>query len=168
MDRIQRSIWWMTVAGLSAAAAGLLILFVRALTEVLADPSLSLEDGYWIGRLPWTAVGVDLVVVGATVAVVAGTIAVWLAGGWIRRMVASLAAGVAAFWWLLVMLVSGTGAYCAGCPAPDFDPFTMAYTLPQQTLLLLVAPPAVIGVIALMARRSYRPAVTPSSQMKTT
>jgi len=52
------------VVGLSAAAAGLVVLFAQALSEVLADPGLSLADGYWIGRLPWTAVGVDLAIIG--------------------------------------------------------------------------------------------------------
>ena len=114
------------MGGLAAAAAGIVVLFLCSLRETLVDPSLSLEDGYWIGRLPWTAGGVDLVVIGATVAVVAGTIAAWIAGGWVRRSVTTLAAGIAAFWWFLVLVTNPGGGYCAGCPGPGFDPFTMA------------------------------------------
>ena len=64
------------------------------------DTALSLEDGYRIGRLPWIAVGVDLVVIGATVAVIAGTLSAWIGGGWIRRTVTAGALVVAAFWWV--------------------------------------------------------------------
>ena len=156
------------MGGLAATATGLAVLFLCSLREVLADPSMSLEDGYWIGRLPWTAVGVDLVVIGATVTVVAGTVSAWIAGGWIRRSVTALAAGVAGFWWLVTAITSPGESGCVGCTAPGFDPFTIAYSLPQETLLLLVAPAAVIGLAALTTRRSYSPAATPSNQMKTT
>ena len=145
-----------------------MVLFLCSLAEVLADPSLSLQDGYWIGRLPWTAVGVDLVVIGATVTVVAGTLAAWIAGGWVRRSVTTLAAGIAAFWWLLVPMLNPGGRYCPGCAAPGFDPFTVAYSLPQETLLLLVAPAAVVGLAVLTARPSYTLAATPSNQMNAT
>ena len=43
-----------TVGGLSVAAIGLVVLFAQAVSEVLAGPELSLVDGYWIGRPPWT------------------------------------------------------------------------------------------------------------------
>lgn len=67
--------------GLMTAALGVVVLLAQSLSEVLTDPTLSLEDGYLIGRLPWTAVGVDLVVFGSSAALVAGVGAAWPAGG---------------------------------------------------------------------------------------
>jgi len=169
VQRALRITRWITTGGLIATAAGIVVLFLSSLREVLTDPSLSLEDGYWIGRLPWTAVGVVLVVIGATVAVVAGTIAAWIAGGWVRRALTGVSSAIAAFWWLLVIVwTPGGGGYCPGCSGLGFDPVTVAYSLPQGALLLLVAPAAVIGVAVLTARRSYTPAATPSNQVNAT
>jgi hypothetical protein len=148
-----------TVGALSAAAFGLVVLFLQALSEVLADPSLSLLDGYEIGRLPWTTVGVGFVVMGATVALVAGTVASWIAGGWVRRVAAGLASVAGAAWWLVAMLPPPGGAYCADCPAPGPEPLTMAYSLPEGALLFLVLPAVVAGALALSrARPRRRPA----------
>jgi hypothetical protein len=73
-----RVAWWGTVAGIGALVIGLAVFFVYALSEVLANPGLSLVDGYWIGRLPWTGIGEGFTVIGATVAVVLGTVTVWI------------------------------------------------------------------------------------------
>jgi hypothetical protein len=148
------------VVGLSAAAVGLVVLFGYALSEVLADPSLSLVDSYWIGRLPWTAVGVDLAVIGATVAVVFGTMTAWLAGGRIRRVVSALVLAVAAFWWFLAMLPPPQGVPCPSCPPPGPDPLTMAYSQPEAAVMFLLLPAAIAAAVALSARRTRRSAVT--------
>jgi hypothetical protein len=142
------------VIGLLAAAAGLVILFAQAMSEVLAEPRLSLVDGYWIGRLPWTSVGVDLAVIGATIAVVFGTVTAWLAEGLIRRVVSGLALAVAAFWWFLAMLPPPQGAFCASCPPPGSDPMTMAYSRPETVVLFLLLPAAIAGAVALSAPRT--------------
>ena len=52
MRRAAKAFRRVTLVGLLAAAAGLIVLFVQALSEVRSDPSLTLIDGYWIGRLP--------------------------------------------------------------------------------------------------------------------
>jgi hypothetical protein len=158
MDRVLRPARLATVVGLSAVTAGLVVLLVQALSEVLTDPALSIVDGYWIGRLPWTAVGVDLVVIGATLAVVSGTVTAWLAGGAIRRAVSAVASAVAACWWLLAMLPPPQGAFCASCPPPSPDPITMAYSLPGAVALFLLLPAVIAGAVGLGAPRT-RPVV---------
>lgn len=157
--RVLRSARWATAVGLLASGAGLVGLLVQAQSEVMADPGLSLVDGYWIGRLPWTAVGVDLTIIGATIAVVFGSVTAWLAGGPIRRVVTALALAVAAFWWFLAMLATPQGAFCASCPAPGPDPITMAYSQPQFAAIFLLLPAAIAAAAALSARRTGRSAV---------
>jgi len=137
--------------GFGSIAAGFLVLLVSAFAEVLADPSLSLEDGYWIGRLPWTAVGVGLVVGGSHLALVAGTLAAWIVGGAIRRLGVSLLVLVGAWWWLLVFLEGGVGAGCPGCVPSGPDPITAAYSLPQNAVLFLVLPAVLAGLLGLTA-----------------
>jgi hypothetical protein len=149
MERARRSATWATLAGLAAVASGLAILIGQAASEVLANPALSLVDGYWIGRLPWTAVGVDLVVVGSTAAVVLGTLSAWLAGGVARRILSSLTLAVAVFWWFIALLPQPSGAPCDSCPPPGPDPMTVAYSSPQVALLFLVLPAAIAGCVAL-------------------
>lgn len=156
MERVLRSAWWVTLVGLLAVAAGIVVVFAQALSEVLADPGLSLDDGYWIGRLPLMAVGVDLTVIGATVVAVFGTVTAWLAGGPIRRIVSTIALAVAAFWWFTAMLPPPQGALCATCPPPGPDPMTMAYSQPEAAAQFLLLPAAIAGAIALSAPRTRR------------
>ena len=139
--------------GLGAIGLGFLVLFTAAFAETLANPSLSLGDGYWIGRLPWTAVGVGLVVGGSNLVLVAGVLAAFVAGGPLRRIAAALLVLVGAWWWVVAFLESGTGAGCPGCMPSAFDPITAAYSLPQQALVLLVLPAVVAAVQALTIRR---------------
>jgi hypothetical protein len=147
--RLLSRTWWATLIGLIAAIVGIAVLVVYALSEVLADPTLTLEDGYWIGRLPWTTVGVALTVIGATVALVAGVLTAWIAGGAVRRVVTALAVAVGAFWWLFATLpLVGLSGACCG-PRPDPDPLTMAYSVPQAVILFLLLPAALTAIVAL-------------------
>lgn len=154
VERILRSARWLTVVGLLAGAVGLVALFAQALSEVVVNPTLSLIDGYWIGRLPWTAVGVDLTIIGATTTVVFGTATAWLAGGRVRRLVSAFAVAVAAFWWFLAMLPPPQGVPCPSCPPPGPDPLTMAYSQPEAAALFLLLPAAIAGVVALSVPRT--------------
>ncbi len=145
---------WITAVGVAAIAAGLAVLLLDAFSEVLAHPGISLVDGYQIGRLPWTAIGVDLVVLGSTVAVLGGTAASWLAGGALRRLISVVPLAVAGFWVFLAVIESGTeGAFCATCAQPGFDPTTVAYSAPEQATLLLILPAAISALIAAEAIR---------------
>lgn len=147
---------WATLGGLAATTVGLVVLFGQAFSEVLAAPGLSLVDGYWIGRLPWTSVGVTLAVIGATITVLFGTVTTWLAGGRIRRALSAVALLVAAFWWFVAMLPPRLGAFCASCPPPGPEPLTMAYSLPEMTAVLLLFPALVVGGLALSRHQADR------------
>ena len=108
----------LTIVGVGAIAVGIVVLFGYALSEVIANPGISLVDGYWTGRLPWTAIGVDLVVIGSTVAVLFGTASSWLAGDAARRLVSLAPVVVAAAWWLYASIQSSIeGAPCMIEPA---------------------------------------------------
>jgi hypothetical protein len=148
--------WRATAVGLLAVAAGLVVLFAQAQSEVLADPSLSLVDGYWVGRLPWTAVGVDLTILGATIAVVFGTLTAWLAGGLLRRVVTALSLAVAALLWVYAMLPPPRAVPCESCAAPGPNPLTMAYSLPQAAAVFLLIPAVIAAAVALSAPRTRR------------
>jgi hypothetical protein len=119
------------------------ILLVYAWVEVLNNPGYTLVDGYWIGRLPWTLLGLVISLVGAVAGLLAGAVAIVIEGGWWRRflLVPSLAA--ATLWWLLAMGV---------IPYPRFqgpDPVTFAYSLPTLAILLLLMPAALLATLCL-------------------
>jgi hypothetical protein len=158
----------LTIVGVGATAVGFVVLFGYALSEVMANPGISLIDGYWIGRLPWTAIGVDFVVIGSTVAVLSGTASSWLAGGAARRLVSLVPLVVAAAWWLYASIQSSIeGAPCmieqlsmpnaggtVSCGPPPFDPFAVAYSAPAEAILLLALPASISAVIALSSKRA--------------
>jgi hypothetical protein len=147
----------LTVGGAGATVLGLVVLFLYSLSEVLANPGTSFVDGYEIGRLPWTAIGIDLVVTGSTVAVVFGTAWSWLAGGAARRLISLVPLAGAATWWFLAAIESSfEGAPCAPCAQPGFDPFSVAYSAPSQAVLLLILPAATSALIALSSRSRRR------------
>ena len=153
---MHRVLTTLTLVGLVSTIGGIGVLLAYATSEVLADRSLTLEDAYWIGRLPWTPIGVGLIVAGATTAVAVGAVTAVIDGGWIRRLVAIMAAGVAVFWWLVatVPLVGMGGAWCGqpSCPAPCFDVVTIAYSTPKMTVVWLLIPAVVAAAAALAPR----------------
>ncbi len=143
---------WGTIAGLGALVTGLAVFFVYALTEVHAHPGLSLVDGYWIGRLPWTGIAEGLTVMGATVAVLLGTVTVWLGGSRWTRALVLVPFAVAGFFWFAAMLPPPGGAVCTDCAAQVADPFAFAYSLPVLTVILLLLPAVTIAVLAFTSR----------------
>ncbi len=147
-----RVAWWGTIAGAGALVIGLLVFFVYAFSEVLTNPGASLVDGYWIGRLPWTGIGEGFTVLGATVAVVLGTISVWLGGNRWSRAVVLVPLALAALFWFAAMLPFPGGAPCDDCGAPLPDPFAFAYSLPLLAILMLLLPALVVSVLALLSR----------------
>ena len=142
------------------AVVGILVLFGGALAEVLTDPSLTLEDGYWIGRLPWTPVGVGLVVMGSTTVVLAGTLSVLLVGGNIRRVLTIVVSLPTLFWWLVeAFQLQGVSGGCmdGACFRPLIDPITYAYSMPEWTIELLLLPALVVTALALASPRRSAP-----------
>ena len=146
--------------GLTAGAAALLAIgFAWLLAYVVAeallgDGSGSLVDGYWIGRLPWMGIAETLIVLGATACAIAGAASVMVEGGWVRRLAVVPPLVVVGFWWLLAMLLSTMRAVpCNDCPPRAPDPWGYAYSIPETTMLLLVAPSLVIALLGLVRAR---------------
>ena len=153
MDRPVRLAWWGTLAGLIALVIGLAFFFFYALSEVLANPELSLVDAYWIGRLPWTGYGEGFTVVGATGAVVLGAVTVWRSGVLWRQLVVMVPLVAAALFWFVAMLPSPFGGLCNDCPPPTPDPFAYAYSVPENTVIFLILPALVASALALTTPR---------------
>ncbi len=155
MDRPLRLAWWGTLAGLAALVFGLAVFFFYALSEVLANPGVSLVEGYWIGRLPWTGIAEGLTVMGATGAVVLGTLTVWIAGSrWRYLVLAPLA--VAAFYLFVAMLPGRVAVPCTGCQG-RIDPFAYAYSQPENAVIFLIVPALISMAFAFAAREGRAP-----------
>jgi hypothetical protein len=60
----QSRLGWATVIGSATAGVAMAVLILTSLAEVLIDPALTLANGYWNGPLPWTPIGVGLVIAG--------------------------------------------------------------------------------------------------------
>jgi hypothetical protein len=134
-------------AGLASIGLGLSVLLVYAWVEVINNPGYTLVDGYWIGRVPWTPLGIVLVLAGSAVTVLAGAVAILAAGDWLRRLMAILVALVPAAWWAMALGI---------LPFPRFlppDPVTLAYSLPQMAALLLALPAVAVAGLRLAAIR---------------
>jgi hypothetical protein len=122
------------------------IVLVYAWVEVLNHPGTTIVDGYWIGRLPWTPLGVLITLTGAVLGLASGAIAIALEGGWWRRALIVPAFVASAAWWL-----TGLGVL----PYPRFhgpDPVTFAYDLPVAATLLVVMPAALLATLCLTPR----------------
>jgi hypothetical protein len=120
--------------GLAAIGLGLSVLLVYAWVEVLNNPGLTLVDGYWIGRVPWTPAGVWLVLVGSVVSAIGGAMAILVSGDWLRRILAVGVVLLPTFWWATAL---------GFVPFPRYeapDPVTLAYSVPETAVLFLILP----------------------------
>ena len=145
--------------GLAAAAllTGIAVVLGYSVGEAMANPGYSLRDGYWVGRQPWTGVSAELVVGGATAAIIAGAGSVLALGGWVRRIAVGPPLMLAGFWWLLAVGRVGTsGGACPDCLPTGLDGWAYAYSAPGLALALLVLPATVVVLLAL-ARRAPPP-----------
>jgi hypothetical protein len=127
------------------------ILLVQAWVEVLNHPGYTLVDGYDIGRLPWTPLGILIALAGSVAGLVAGSIAIAIEGGWWRRLLVVPAYVAAALWWLTALGL---------LPFPRFhgpDPIGFAYDLPTAAMLLVLMPAALLAVLCLTARMQGTP-----------
>lgn len=151
MGTFARLTWLTTWVAVVATIVGLLVLLGYSFSEVLANPGISLEDGYWVGRLPWISIGVDLTVIAATLVAVFGTISALLSRPR-TGLIAVLPLTVVGFFWFVATYDHPSGGPCVGCPAPTPDPFAYAYSLPAGTAVLLLVPALVVAVIAFATR----------------
>jgi len=133
---------WATLA-LALLVIGPSILLVYAWVEVLNHPGLSVVDGYWIGRLPWTPIGIVTSLAGGVMGLVAGSVAIAIEGGWWRRALLVPAYAAAALWWLTAL---GVIPYP---PLKGPDPVTFAYSQPSTAALLVLMPAALLAILAL-------------------
>jgi len=121
-------------------------LLVLAWIEVLNHPGYSLVDGYWIGRQPWTWIGIVISLAGGVAGLAAGTVAIAIDGGWWRRFLVVPSAAAAALWWSIALGL---------IPFPRFqgpDPVGFAYVLPATAGLLVLMPAALLATICLTPR----------------
>jgi hypothetical protein len=147
--------WALRFAELSLAliVLGVSTLVVLASIEVLNHPGYTLVDGYWIGRLPWTAVGIVLLLTGSAGALLSGALAILVEGGWWRRALILPAWGAGALWWAVAMGL---------LPYPRFhgpDPVTFAYSAPTTAGLLLLLPGVILAGVAISPRGTPPPTV---------
>jgi len=141
---------WASLA-LGLMVIGPSILLVYAWVEVLNHPGMTIVDGYWIGRLPWTPLGILITLAGAVLGLASGAIAIALEGGWWRRALIVPAVVASAAWWL-----TGLGVL----PYPRFhgpDPVTFAYDLPVAATLLVLMPAALLATLCLTPRMEGAP-----------
>ncbi len=155
-----------TILAAAVLAAGMAMLVIYSVAEAIANPGISVIDGYWRGQLPWMGIIEALIVGGASACLLVGAATIAVRGGWLRRWVALLPFGMAAFWWFLAWARAGiSGGACVLCPAPAFDPWAYAYSGPMLALQLLIVPAIVIVVLALAVspRRTAAPGyISPS------
>jgi hypothetical protein len=122
------------------------ILLIYAWVEVLNNPGLSLVDGYWIGRTPWTPIGVVVSLAGGVGGLLSASVAIGIEGGWWRRFLLLPAVAGAVLWW---------GTALGVLSFPQFhgpDPVTFAYSLPATAALLVLMPAALLATLSLTPR----------------
>lgn len=122
------------------------ILLAYAWVEVLNNPGLSLVDGYWIGRTPWTPIGIVVSLAGGLGGLLSGSLAIAIEGGWWRRFLLLPAFAAAVLWWSIALGL---------LPFPRFlgpDPVTFAYTLPATAGLLVLMPAALLATLCITPR----------------
>lgn len=143
MDALLRRADIVRWAGMACIGLGLALLIVLAWVEYLNNPGISLADGYWIGRVPWTPAGIVLVLAGSVAALLGGIAVVLILGDWLRRglLIPIIIPPLA--WWATAL---------AFVPFPRFagpDPVTFAYSLPQIASVALVVPALAVTALAL-------------------
>jgi hypothetical protein len=141
--RIDRVVW----LGLAGIGLGGATLLVYAWVEYVNNPGISIVDGYWIGRVPWTPIGVWLVIGGASLALVGAAASVVVRGGWIRRLLLIPVGALPVLWWSIALGVLPFPRYLP--PAP----MTLAYSLPESAVLSLVLPALAAALLALLPHR---------------
>jgi hypothetical protein len=132
--------------------AGIATLIINAWVEYLTRPGISIVDGYWIGRVPWTPLGILLVLIGSAGTILAGAAATAVAGGWLRRVLLLAVFPLPVLWW---------SAALGYMPVPRFhgpDPVSLAFSAPQGVALALLLPAIAAAALALSPRMRPEPA----------
>ena len=154
MDPVQQQARVVLNLGLGLIAFGLSLLLLNAWVEFVRTPGISIVDAYWIGREPWTSLGVWAVIIGASDAVLSGSLVAIVVGSWIRKVLALVALAPSVLWWSVALGLLPFPRYQA------VEPTTLAYSLPESAALLLLLPALLAAALALAPRRDR-----PSSRM---
>jgi len=158
VETLARRLRALTNLGLVFTGLGLVALVMVAWVEVLQHPGTSFVDAYWVGREPWTSIGVWVALAGATATALVGAAATLVQGGWIRRILVVVGLLPAIYWWgIPAGLVDGPGLGGGGAGRGGFlgsNPETLAYGWPQWALVGLLLPALFIATLALAARRA--------------
>jgi len=128
------------------------ILLIYAWVEVLNNPGLSLVDGYRIGRLPWTWLGVVVSLAGGLGGLLAGSVAIAIEGGWWRRFLVVPSVAAAILWWGTAV---GALPYPGSFHGPD--PVSFAYSLPTAAALLVLMPAVLLAALCITPRMRSAP-----------
>ncbi|MGH2368683.1 MAG: hypothetical protein ACRDI2_10820, partial [Chloroflexota bacterium] len=105
---------------------------------------ISVVDGYWIGREPWTSAGVIVVLAGSALALLAAAAATMARGDWVRRVLLIPVLAMPILWWMTAL---------GAIPYPRFDapdPVTLAYSVPGGAAVALILPALGAAALALL------------------
>lgn len=155
--RTATRLWLLSLAVL---ASGFLVLLGYTVAEVSAHPGISLVDAFWIGRLPWTPIGVGLILGGATATLVFGGAVTLLGAPWPLQLPVHVGLVAGTLWWIYALILGGGAYSCAppcagGRPIPDV--ITIAYSSPNTVIVLLLIPTLGASLLAGVSLR-LRPA----------
>jgi hypothetical protein len=145
--------WRVAIAGVFVVAAGFAAVLVASIQGMQLQEGTSLVDGYWVGLLPWIAVGTWLIPIGGVVASVGAVAAVWLGpGGWLPRLSTVPAVAILAFWALL-MAIATTPRNAVDGSISQSSVADAVYSSPQDTVVFLLLPTAFVMTLAWFSRR---------------
>ncbi len=138
---------WAGLLGIGLGAASLLII---AWVEFLDNPGISLVDGYWTGREPWTTGGIVVALAGAVLAALAGLVVVLVRGDWVRWLLIVPLAGAEILWWAITLGLVPFAGYT------PIDPVGFAFREPQTAAILLAVPPVAMAILAFLPMQPDR------------
>ncbi|HET7029730.1 MAG TPA: hypothetical protein VFI34_04400 [Candidatus Limnocylindrales bacterium] len=145
--------WWLSLAGSAAVVAGFLAILGASIDGMGLQPGSSLIDGYWVGLLPWIAVGTWLVPIGGLVAAAGAMATIWLSpSSRIARIATIPALLVIGFWALVTAYEMAPRTAVPSAPPSASDLQTVVYSDPATTLVFLLAPALALVLLAFVGR----------------
>jgi hypothetical protein len=142
-----------TLIGLAVVAVGFGAVLAAAIQGMQLAPELSLVDGYWVGLLPWMAVGTWLIPLGALLTAAAGTATVMTSRSSLLGRLLSIAALAVVLFWALITVMHMAPRNAPDGSTSSSDLATVVYSLPETTAVLLLLPAALIATLALVVGR---------------
>jgi hypothetical protein len=145
--------WRLALVGLLVVAAGFAAVLVASIQGMQLQEGTSLVDGYWVGLLPWIAIGTWLIPIGGVVACAGAVTAVWLGpGGWLPGLSTVPAVAVVTFWGLLMAIATAPRNAVDGTISQS-NVADAVYSSPGDTVVFLLLPTAFVLTLAWFSRR---------------